>query len=127
MNSIDKRCADAALNLAMAALFDEVLMPIASRMHGAGEQAFALGPDVSWLSYYARRRRSVAAPDDFTSASCAGAAEFERRLAAHWHAMGRHALLAHVARFGQVAELARTACSGRGAQPELSPYVYAMF
>ena len=121
MNSTD------ALDAGMGALFDDVLMPLSARMHSEGEQAFPLRPDVSWLSYYVRRRRSVATADDFTSASCTSAAEFEERLAAHWQAMGRRGLLPHVAQFGTAAKLARAACAGRKAQPELSPYVYAMF
>ena len=120
MNSTD-------LDDALGALFDEVLMPISARMHSEGEQAFPLHPDVSWLSYYVRRRRSVATAEDLEGASCANPAEFAVRLAAHWQLMGRHALLPEVQHFAEAATLARAACAERPAAPPLSPYVYAMF
>ena len=115
------------LDAVLGALFDEVLMPISTHMHSEGEQAFPLRPDVSWLSYYVRRRRSVAVADDLDGASCASPAEFGARLAAHWQRMGRHALLPQVQHFAHAALLARAACAERPAAPSLSPYVYAMF
>ena len=120
MNSTD-------LDAALGALFDEVLMPIAAHMQSEGEQAFPLSPDVSWLSYYVRRRRSVAVAADFDGASCADPAEFGTRLAAHWQLMGRQSLLPQVRHFVDAATLARAACAERPAAPPLSPYVYAMF
>lgn len=129
MNSIDLAGAadDAALDAALEALFDEILMPLASRMRAEGEEAFPLKPDVSWLSYYVRRRRSVATAADFNTASCADPSEFEARLAAHWQSLGRTGLLPLAGQFASVAAMARARCMARTVQPELSPYVYAMF
>ena len=64
MNSTDNDELDAMLG----ALFDEVLTPIANAMRARGEHPFPLKPDVSWLSYYVRRRRSTTTAADFTSA-----------------------------------------------------------
>jgi hypothetical protein len=111
----------------MGALFDEVLLPIAERMRADGVQAFPLAPDVTWLSYYVRRRRSAMTHDDFISASCADTAELERRLGAHWHALGRHELAGHAARFAAAAQQARPLLAAGEAADEPSPYVYAMF
>lgn len=111
----------------MGALFDEVLLPIAERMRANGVQAFPLAPDVSWLSYYVRRRRSAMAHDDFTSAAWADAAQLEQRFAAHWRSLGRHALAGHAARFAAAAQAARPLLAAGDAAGEPSPYVYAMF
>lgn len=111
----------------MGALFDEVLLPIAERMRAAGVQPFPLAPDVTWLSYYVRRRRSSMTHDDFTSAACADRAELALRLAAHWRALGRLELAGHAARFALDAEAARTLGADATAPEAPSPYVYAMF
>jgi len=111
----------------LGALFDEVLMPIAQRMQADGAQVFPLAPDVSWLSYYVRRKRSAMGPADFSSASCSDLAEFEERLRAHWDGLGRQALSAQAGRFGTIARAAMAAQAKVPAKEELSPYVYAMF
>lgn len=123
MNSTDA----AQLEEVMGALFDEVLLPLSQRMREQGVQAFPLAPDVSWLSYYIRRRRSAMTHADFTSAACADPAEFERRLAACWHALGRHELAAQAPRFAAAAAAARPLLAAAQPDAELSPYVYAMF
>lgn len=123
MNSTDNDELDAMLG----ALFDDVLTPIAGAMRSRGEQPFPLKPDVSWLSYYVRRRRSTTTAADFTSASCRDADEFEQRLQAHWQALGRHELAAQVAQFGSVARAAMAARSDLPPKEDLSPFVYAMF
>jgi hypothetical protein len=111
----------------MGALFDDVLAPIAERMRAEGVAAFPLAPDVTWLSYYVRRRRSSMTHADFTSAACADTAELERRLAAHWHALGRHELAGHASRIAQAAEDARPLLAAAAPAAAPSPYVYAMF
>lgn len=118
---------DEQLAQQMGALFDEVLLPIAERMRAANVQAFPLAPDVTWLSYYVRRRRSSMTHDDFTSAACADRAELALRLAAHWRALGRHELAGHAARFALDAEAARALMLDVTAPDAPSPYVYAMF
>lgn len=116
-----------AMHALLGALFDDVLMPIATGIQARGEQPFPLKPDVSWLSYYVRRRRSTTTAADFTSASCRDIDEFEQRLAAHWQGLGRHALAAQVAQFGAVARATWAARGNEPAKVELSPYVYVMF
>lgn len=111
----------------MGALFDEVLLPIAERMQASGVQAFPLAPDVTWLSYYVRRRRSAMTHDDFTSAACASPAELGLRLAAHWRSLGRTELAGHAARFAADAAAARPLLAAGAAADVPSPYVYAMF
>lgn len=111
----------------MGALFDEVLLPIAEQMRAGGVQAFPLAPDVSWLSYYVRRRRSAMTHDDFTSACCLDTAELERRLGAHWGALGRQELASHATRFAAAAQAARPLLAAGAAPDQPSPYVYAMF
>lgn len=123
MNSTDNDDVDAMLG----ALFDEVLLPIAQRMQAEGAQVFPLAPDVSWLSYYVRRKRSAMAPADFSSASCSHVGEFEQRLQAHWQALGRHELAAQAGQFAKVAQAAMEAQEEVAPKVELSPYVYAMF
>jgi hypothetical protein len=111
----------------LGALFDEVLMPMAQRMRDADVDVFPRAPDVSWLSYYVRRRRSATVAADFSSASCSDVDEFEQRLAAHWLGLGRHELVAQVGQFAAIARAAREAQANVPAKVELSPYVYAMF
>jgi hypothetical protein len=111
----------------LGALFDEHLMPLAERLNAEGKSAFPLAPDVSWLSYYVRRKRSAMVADDFTHAACADSAELELRLAAHWAELGRHELAALAPQFARVAQAARARHAGQVLQAELSPYVYAMF
>jgi hypothetical protein len=118
---------DAQMAAAMAPLFDEVLLPMAQRMQAAGIQAFPLEPDVSWLSYYVRRKRASMTRADFTGASCVDVADLEVRLAAHWQALGRHELAAQAARFGAAARAAQALLAADAPEAELSPYVYAMF
>ncbi len=118
---------DAAMSMAMGALFDEVLMPIAQRMRDAGVQPFPLEPDVSWLSYYVRRKRASMTRDDFTGASCVDIADLELRLTGHWQALGRHELAAQAAPFGAAARVAKALLATDAPGGELSPYVYAMF
>ncbi len=118
---------DALMATAMGPLFDEVLLPMAQRMQAAGVQAFPLEPDVSWLSYYVRRKRASMTRADFTGASCVDAADLELRLAAHWQALGRHELAAQAARFGAAASAAQALLAADAPEAELSPYVYAMF
>lgn len=120
MNSTDEK--------ALGQLFDEVLLPIATRMRAAGVQAFPLQPDVSWLSYYVRRKRSAMAAADFSAPACADGAELAQRLAAHWQALGRHELAAEAARFAQVAAALKSAREASDAPADApSPYIYAMF
>lgn len=123
MNSTD----EALMAAAMGPLFDKVLLPMAERLRASGVQPFPLEPDVSWLSYYVRRKRASMTRDDFTAASCADVADFERRLAAHWQALGRHELAAQAAQFGAVARAARALLAAQAPEAELNPYVYAMF
>lgn len=112
------------LHDALGALFDDVIVPLAERMRQDGRQAFPTQPDVSWLSYYVRRKRSLMLPSDFTSAACADVAELEARLRAHWESLGRDELAGHAARFAAAARpLAQESATGA----EVSPYVYAMF
>lgn len=111
----------------MGALFDDVLLPIAERMQAGGVQAFPLAPDVSWLSYYVRRRRSAMTHDDFTSAACVDVAELQQRLGAHWRSLGRLELAGHAARFAAAAQAARPLLAAGEALDQPSPYVYAMF
>jgi hypothetical protein len=120
MNSTDT---DALLG----ALFDEVLMPIAAHMRSSGVDPFPRAPDVSWLSYYVRRKHSAMTADDFQRPACAGVTEFEARLAAHWRALGRDALAEQAGHFARAAEAARAGRAGGAIKPALSPYVYAMF
>ena len=118
---------DEQLAQLMGALFDEVLLPISDRMQAAGVQAFPLAPDVTWLSYYVRRRRSAMTHEDFTSAACADPAELAVRLAAHWHSLGRTELAGHAARIALDAAAARPLLAAATAAEAPSPYVYAMF
>ena len=128
MNSIENtQPGNGQVDAMLAALFDEVLMPMAQRMREAGVEVFPRAPDVSWLSYYVRRKRSAMKPDDFSSASCSDVDEFEQRLAAHWQALGRHELAAHASQFAIIARAAMRAQVNLPARVELSPYVYAMF
>ena len=120
MNSTEEE----ALAARAGALFDTVLLPLAEHMQAQGKSPFPLQPDVSWLSYYVRRRRSSMGPGDFDSAACAGVAELEQRLAAHWLALGRTDLAAQA---GEFAGAARTLPVHAPQDAELSPYVYAMF
>lgn len=123
MNSTDNDDVGAMLG----ALFDEVLMPISQRMQAEGMQVFPLAPDVSWLSYYVRRKRSAMTPSDFSTASCSDVAEFEQRLAAHWTGLGRLELAARAGQFAMAARAAMAEQANLPAKVELSPYVYAMF
>jgi hypothetical protein len=118
---------DAVMSMALGALFDEILMPIAQRMRDADVQPFPLEPDVSCLSYYVCRKRASMTRDDFTGASCTDVADLELRLAGHWQALGRHELAAHAARFGTAASFAKALLATNAPEAELSPYVYAMF
>lgn len=111
----------------MGALFDEVLLPMAERMRASGVQPFPLAPDVTWLSYYVRRRRSAMIHADFTSAACADPAELALRLAAHWQALGRAELAANAARFAADAAAAKALLAAGAPAEAPSPYVYAMF
>jgi hypothetical protein len=120
---------------ALGALFDQLLLPMAQQMRELHLGPFPLAPDVSWLSYYVRRRRSTMAPADFVAPACRDVAEFEQQLAVHWQALGRHALAAEVGQVGRAATAALAARRAREADPngdpnagaELSPYIYAMF
>ena len=124
MNSIENQDDTGAM---LGALFDEVLMPMAQRMRAAGVEVFPRAPDVSWLSYYVRRKRSAMGAADFSSASCSDVDEFGQRLAAHWQDLGRHELATQVNHFVAIARVAREAQAAAPAKAELSPYVYAMF
>ncbi len=120
MNSTDE--------LALGQLFDEVLLPIAARMQVAGVQPFPLRPEVSWLSYYVRRKRSAMLAADFSAPACADGDELACRLAAHWQALGRHELAAAAGRFAQVAAALKCAREADAAPADApSPYIYAMF
>jgi len=111
----------------LAILFDDVLLPMAQRMRENGVAPFPLEPEVRWLSYYVRRKRSAMSLEDFKNAACADGCEFEQRLAAHWRRLGRDELAAQVGRFGSVAVAARLSRSPASTDAGLSPYVYAMF
>lgn len=111
----------------MGALFDEVLLPMAERLRAGGVQPFPLAPDVTWLSYYVRRRRSAMTHEDFGSAACADPSELALRLAAHWQALGRAELAGHAARFADDAAAAKPLLAAGAAAEAPSPYVYAMF
>ena len=112
---------------ALGALFDELLLPLHLRLRAEGRMPFPVAPDVTWLSYYVRRRHSAMVPADFCNASCADVSELETRLAAYWTSTGRSALAAGVAQVGIAARAARAGFEGNVANAEVSPYVYAMF
>jgi hypothetical protein len=118
---------EAMMAAAMGPLFDEVLMPIAQQMREANVQPFPLEPDVSWLSYYVRRKRASMTRADFIGASCVDVADFELKLAAHWESLGRHDLAAQVVHFGNAARAAQALLAAEAPAAELNPYVYAMF
>ena len=123
MNSTEQ----AELQATIGQLFDDVLAPISARMRADGIAAFPLAPDYAWLSYYVRRKRSSMTREDFLGPSCADPADLERRLGAYWSALGRHELVSHVARFGEAAQTAQNVLRSARADPDLPPYVYAMF
>jgi hypothetical protein len=127
MSLIENGNGNEEVDAMLGALFDQVLLPMAERLRVAGVEVFPLAPDVSWLSYYVRRKRSAMSAPDFSSASCSDVDEFERRLAAHWQGLGRRELASHAVQFGSIARAAIAAQAERPANAELSPYVYAMF
>lgn len=111
----------------LGSYFDQVLMPMAAAMRGEGRLPFPVAPDVTWLSYYVRRKRSAMEPDDFTSASCASIAELEAQLAAHWEGLGRVQLAASVGQVAIAAQAAKASHEPGPGSAEVSPHVYAMF
>ena len=116
----------------LAALFDDIVLPLSERMRASGVQAFPEAPDVQWLSYYVRRKHVANVPADFHEGSCADADEFALRLKAQWLALGRTELAGHVGRFTEVAALLRAEQNVEGGaanagSAEVSPYVYVMF
>ena len=125
MNSTKEK--ETALEAAIGPVFDEVIAPMAARMRMAGITPFPLQPDVTWLSYYVKRKHSMMSHEHFTNPSCIDAADLAARLAMHWRALGRHELADEAARFGSAAEGAQKLLAGDTLSPELSPYVYAMF
>jgi hypothetical protein len=115
------------MEIVMGALFDEVLMPIARGMRSNGVQAFPLQPDLSWLSYYVRRKHALMTRADFVGVSCVDAADLALRLGALWQTLGRHELAANAGRFGDAAGKAQDLLAAEAPEADLSPYLYAMF
>jgi hypothetical protein len=113
--------------MSLGALFDEVLLPMHDHMRAEGRLPFPVAPDVTWLSYYVRRKHSSMEPRDFSAASCADLGELSSRLAAHWEGIGRHALAKSVGRVVSAAKVAREGNEPAQASAEVSPYVYVMF
>ena len=118
----------------LAALFDDIVLPLSERMRASGVQAFPEAPDVQWLSYYVRRKHVANVPADFHEGSCADADEFALRLEEQWRALGRTELAGQVGRFAEVAAVLRAELKGGSADGEtdagsadVSPYVYVMF
>lgn len=111
----------------IGALFDDVLMPMAERMRANGVRPFSVKPDVTRLSYYARRSSCSMTHDDFTASSCIDVDDFERRLAARWETLGRHDLVREVPRIAAVADAAHAAFALDKQDAEVSPYIYVMF
>ncbi len=122
MNSTD----NGNLETMLGSFFDTVLAPMAAQLRAEGTEVFPLRPDVSWLSYYVRRKRSVMVAGDFRDVSCRNGDEVAQRLQARWQAAGRHELAAQAGYVGWLAEVARASQAG-SAPAEVSPYVYAMF
>ncbi|WP_025916930.1 hypothetical protein [Herminiimonas sp. CN] len=118
---------DDKLREVVGTFFDDVLMPMAKRMRASGIQPFPVQPDVSRLSYYARRSTCSMTRDDFTAPSCIDFEDFERRLAAHWTALGRSELAGEAARIADLARAAHAAFAGNEQDAEISPYIYVMF
>ena len=129
MSSINDNDSDTQADALLAALFDDIVLPLAERMRAAGVQAFPEAPDVQQLSYYVRRKHVSNLPADFHDGACADAEEFELRLKAQWRALGRTELAGHAARFAQVAACLRAQQGGEAGagSAEVSPYVYVMF
>lgn len=132
MSSTNDTYADTGADSLLAALFDDIVLPLSERMRASGVQAFPEAPDVQWLSYYVRRKHVANVPADFHEGSCGDADEFALRLKAQWLALGRTELAGHVARFAEVAALLRAEQNEGGAtagpgSAEVSPYVYVMF
>ena len=124
--------ADTGADDLLAALFDDIVLPLSQRMRASGVQAFPEAPDVQWLSYYVRRKHVANVPADFHDGSCADADEFALRLASQWRALGRTELAGHVGRFAEVAavlraELSLTEGEAGAGSADVSPYVYVMF
>ncbi|MFO0651944.1 MAG: hypothetical protein U0326_37335 [Polyangiales bacterium] len=108
---------------ALGALFDDVIAPASERARAAGRSPFPPRPmppreELRDPPAAAMRREDFAAP------SCDGFDDFERRLAAHWRALGREALAARSDRF---AEAARAVYALADGDSEVSPFVYVMF
>ncbi len=125
MSSTNPTPADALL----AALFDDIMLPMSQRMRAAGQEAFPEAPDVQWLSYYVRRKHVANVPADFHDGACSDVAEFEAKLTAQWMALGRDELAGHAGRFAEAAAVLRSelAAGGDSGSAEVSPYVYVMF
>ena len=118
MSSTDPRAA-------LGALFDAVIVPMAARAEAEGRAPLLSKPDASVESYYVRRPQPAMRREDFVTPSCEGFEDFERRLAAHWRALGRFELADASTRF---TEAARAVYALReDASGEVSPFVYVMF
>ena len=115
---------DDEVRRAVVALFDDVLAPMAEDVRASGVEPFPLKPDAARDSYYVRRSKCAMTRDDFTAPSCADFEDFERRLAVHWKALGRHKLAGEVSHF---AAAARAAYTTSEQDAEISPFVYVMF
>ncbi len=109
---------------ALAALFDDVIVPAAERARATGHAPFPTAPDASVESYYVKRAQPAMRREDFAAPSSEGFDDFERRLAAHWRAAGRQDLASEAPRFAAAARAAY-ALGDEGA--EVSPFVYVMF
>ncbi len=109
---------------ALGALFDDVIAPASERARASGTKPFPTAPDASATSYYVTRPRPAMRREDFAAPSCDGFEDFERRLAAHWRALGRDELAAQSGRFAEAARAAYALAEG---DAEVSPFVYVMF
>jgi hypothetical protein len=114
-------------DIKLGVLFDEVLLPMHDHLRAEGRLPFPVAPDVTWLSYYVRRKHSSMTPADFSAASCADLDELSMRLAAHWTALGRLALAREVPSVVSAAKAAREGQEAGLQSAEVSPYVYVMF
>lgn len=121
MSSIDARTRAAAEDL-----FDTTLLPLAEEMAARGASVMPLQPDQSKETYYVTRSRAAMVRDDFMAPSCSDVDDFERRLAAHWRALGgdREVLAAAAPRFAQAA---RASYALDEQDAEVNPFVYVMF
>lgn len=123
MSSTEK-AGEKAKRAAVRAFFDKELMPLATRLKGAGRPMFPTGAEAGKASYFKTRARTAMGREDFIVKGVESPEAFGAAMKGHWEKSAFPEMAALAPSMANLAGLLR---GEPESDEEVSPFIYVMF